>query len=123
MKIRTAVVLGSALILALACRPNQSLEGQARDAKIATQVKSKLASQVSASTITSVSVNVTNGVVTLAGPVHSAEESSRIESVARGVEGVSDVKNALQVLATETTITPSNVPPPAPPAPPPTPRG
>ncbi len=123
MKIRRAAVLTAALILTLACRPNQSLEGQARDAKIATQVKSKLASQVSASTITSVSVNVTNGVVTLAGPVHSAEESSRIESVARGVEGVSDVKNALQVLATETTITPSNVPPPAPPAPPPTPRG
>jgi len=112
MKIRTAVVLGAALILALACRPNQSLEGQANDAKIATQIKTKLASQVSASTITSVSVNVTNGVVTLAGPVHSAQESSQIESVARGVEGVKDVKNALQILAPETNVTPANAAPP-----------
>src|SRR5713101_991224 len=112
MKIRRAAVLTAALILTLACRPNQSLEGQARDAKIATQIKTKLASQVSASTITSVSVNVTNGVVTLAGPVHSAQESSQIESVARGVEGVKDVKNALQVLAPETNVTPANAAPP-----------
>ncbi len=114
MKIRTAVVLGAALLLALACRPNQSLEGQAKDAKIATQIKTKLASQVSASTLTSVSVNVTNGVATLAGPVHSADESRQIEAVARGVEGVTDVKNALQILAPETNVTPATAAPPVP---------
>jgi osmotically-inducible protein OsmY len=108
MKIRTTAVLAAAaVILALACRPNESLEGQAKDAKIATQVKTRLASEVGASTITAVSVNVTNGVVTLAGPVHSAQESSRIESVARGVPGVTDVKNALQVLAPDVSVTPS----------------
>jgi len=115
MKARTAVILVAAITLATACRPNESLEGQAKDAKIATQIKSKLASEVGASTITSVSVNVTNGVVTLAGPVHSAEESSKIESVARGVAGVTDVKNALQVLAADMSVTPAGTTP-APPA-------
>jgi osmotically-inducible protein OsmY len=111
MKIRTAVILVAAITLAAACRPNESLEGQARDAKIATQIKSKLASEVGASTITSVSVNVTNGVVTLAGPVHSAEESSKIETVARGVAGVTDVKNALQILAADVNVTPAGTTP------------
>lgn len=107
MKARTAIILVAAIILAMACRANESLEGQATDAKIATQIKSKLASEVGASTIMSVSVNVTNGVVTLAGPVHSAEESSKIEAVARGVAGVTDVKNALQVLAGDVSVTPA----------------
>jgi osmotically-inducible protein OsmY len=120
MKARTAVIFVAAITLATACRPNESLEGQAKDAKIATQIKSKLASEVGASTITSVSVNVTNGVVTLAGPVHSGEESTKIESVARGVAGVTDVKNALQVLAADVSVTPSGTtlaPPPVTPAP------
>lgn len=111
MKVRTAVILVAAIMLAMACRANESLEGQATDAKIATQIKSKLASQVGASTITSISVNVTNGVVTLAGPVHSAEESSKIEAVARGVAGVTDVKNALQILAGDVSVTPAGTTP------------
>lgn len=90
-----------------ACRPNQSLEGQAKDAKIAAQIKTRLASQVNASTITAVEVNVTNGVATLAGPAHSAEESRQIEQVARSVEGVRDVRNELQILAPQTIVTPS----------------
>ena len=105
-----SAVLVAALILA-ACRPNESLEAQAKDTRLKTAIKSKLASDVDASTLTSVTVNVTNGVVTLAGPVHSAEESSKIESVARGVEGVTDVKNALQILSAQTNVTPSGVSP------------
>jgi len=92
--------------LAFACRVNQSLEGQAKDAKIATQIKSRVASAVGASTITSVSVNVTNGVATLAGPVHSEQESQQIENAARGVEGVTDVKNTMQILGQE-VVTPA----------------
>jgi osmotically-inducible protein OsmY len=94
--------------LAFACRTNQSLEAQAKDAKIATQIKSRIASAVGASTITGVSVNVTNGVVTLAGPVHSAQESEQIETAARAVEGVSDVKNTMQILGQE-VVTPAAV--------------
>jgi hypothetical protein len=96
---RMTVVLLAGLGLALAgCRPNETVEGQAKDAKIKTQIKAKLATDVDAATLTSVSVNVTNGVVTLAGPVHSSDESSRIESSVRAVEGVTQVNNNLQVL-------------------------
>ena len=101
------------------CRPNETVEGQARDAKIKTQVKSKLASDVGAATITALSVDVTNGVVTLAGPVHSEEEKSRVEASAKSVEGVVSVNNALQVQTAPapastgmTTSTPAAVPTP-----------
>lgn len=101
------MALSTTLLLAaagLGCRPSQSLEGQAKDARMTTEIKSKLVSQVNASTLTAVDVNVTNGVVTLAGPVHSVEESRKVESVARSVEGVTEVKNALQVIS-ETVVT------------------
>jgi BON domain-containing protein len=101
----------AAALLITACRPNESVEGQARDAKIKTQVKSKLASDVGASTLTSVQVNVTNGVVTLAGPVHNADEKARAEAAARTVEGVVSVTNALQVLAPDTSATPPGATP------------
>ena len=97
MKVRTAVILVAAITLAMACRANESLEGQATDAKIATQIKSKLASEVGASTIMSVSVNVTNGVVTLAGEVPNASVKADAADEARKVEGVVRVNNNLQV--------------------------
>jgi hypothetical protein len=108
-------LLGTAIAAALlvsACRPNESVEGQARDAKIKTQIKAKLASDLGAVTVTSVQVNVTNGVVTLAGPVHSADEKARAEASARTVEGVVSVTNALQVLAGDVATTPSTTMPP-----------
>jgi len=101
-----ATAISGALVLS-ACRPNESVEGQARDAKIKTQIKSKLASDLGASTVTSIEVNVTNGVVTLAGPVHSADEKSRAEASARTVEGVVTVTNALQVLAGDVSMPPT----------------
>ena len=96
--VRLTALLISFSIASIACRPNQTVEGQAKDAKIKTDIKAKLASDVGAATLTAVSVNVTNGVVTLAGPVHSGEEKSRIESIAKGAEGVVSVNNALQVM-------------------------
>jgi hypothetical protein len=81
------------------CRPSQSLEGQAKDARTAAQIKSKLVAEVGAATLTSVDVNVTNGVATLSGPVHSAQESQRIESVTRSIPGVTEVRNSLQVIS------------------------
>ncbi len=92
-----AAVLSVAVALA-ACRPNETVEGQARDAKIKANIKSKLASDVGAATLTSVDVNVTNGVVTLSGPVHSQDEKSRAETVAKAAEGVVSVNNALQIM-------------------------
>jgi BON domain len=45
-------------------------------------------------------VNVTNGVVTLAGPVSTEEDRQRAEAAARAVEGVTSVNNNLQVTTT-----------------------
>jgi hyperosmotically inducible protein len=102
MKKRTlgigAIFAGLFLLAASnACRPNQTVERQADDASIKTSIKAKLASDVRFSTLTSVSVDVTNGVVTLAGPVHTDEEKQKVEEVARGVKGVTQVTNNLQV--------------------------
>ncbi len=96
---RAPVLLLLITLTVPACRPNETVEGQARDAKIKTAIKTKLATDVGASTLTSVDVNVTNGVVTLSGPVHSEDEKGRVESVARSAEGVVSVNNALQVMA------------------------
>jgi hypothetical protein len=94
-----AAVSGFLLLaaLALACRPNQTVERQTDDAGIKTSVKAKLAADVRFSTLTAVSVDVTNGIVTLAGPVHSSDEKQKIEEAARSVKGVVGVTNNLQV--------------------------
>lgn len=81
------------------CRPSQTLERQTDDAAIEAKIKTKLATDVGPATITSVEVNVTNGVVTLAGPVKSADDRQKIEAVARGIEGVTSVTNNIQVSA------------------------
>ena len=94
-----ALLLG--LALAAACRPNQTVEGQTKDATLKAQVKAKLASDVGPATVTAVEVNVTNGVVTLAGPVRSEEEKQKAEAAARSVDGVVGVNNALQVMPIE----------------------
>jgi osmotically-inducible protein OsmY len=115
--ISLGIVVCAAVAALLACRPNETVEGQAHDAKIKTQIKSKLASDVGAGTLTSLSVDVTNGVVTLAGPVHSEDEKSRVEAVAKSIAGVAGVNNALQVQAAPgpgapamTTASPDQVP-------------
>jgi len=101
---RNNLVPTSLIILAFAaaltaCRPAQTVERQTNDAAIEARIKSKLATDVGAATITSVEVNVTNGVVTLAGPVSTAEERQKIEAVARAAEGVTSVTNNIQVTA------------------------
>jgi osmotically-inducible protein OsmY len=83
--------------LLLGCRTNESPEGQVDDLKIATQVKSKLASDIEISSVTNISVNSTNGVVTLAGQVDSEDIRSKAESVAKSVPNVIRVVDSLQV--------------------------
>jgi len=101
---RKNLVPTSLIILAFAaaltaCRPAQTVERQTNDAAIEARIKSKLATDVGAATITSVEVNVTNGVVTLAGPVSTAEERQKIDAVARAAAGVTSVTNNIQVTA------------------------
>ena len=105
---RIAGMLAGLLLLigSAACRPNQTVERQSDDAGIKTSIKAKLAADVRFSTLTAVSVDVTNGIVTLAGPVHNAEEKQKIEDVARAIKGVVSVTNNLQV-EPSTSVTPA----------------
>ena len=79
------------------CRTNESPEAQVDDLQIVAQVKSKLAAEIGTSTVTNISVDSTNGVVTLAGQVDSSEGKSKAETTAKGVPKVARVINNLQV--------------------------
>jgi BON domain len=113
-----AAVFGFLFLAVLTCRPNQTVERQTDDAGIKTSIKAKLAADVRFSTLTAVSVDVTNGIVTLAGPVHSEEEKAKIEATVRTVKGVVNVTNNLQIepagAAMPVVATPAPSPPIAP---------
>jgi osmotically-inducible protein OsmY len=85
------------LALLIGCRTNESPEGQVDDFQITAQVKAKLASDVGPASLTNVSVNSTNAVVTLSGQVDSAESKAKAETVAKSVPKVVRVVNNLQV--------------------------
>ena len=93
----------SLLLLALVgaflvgCRTNESPEAQVDDLQIVAQAKSKLASEVGASSVTNISVDSTNGVVTLAGQVDSSEQKARAETVVKAIPKVTRVINNVQV--------------------------
>jgi len=69
------------------------------DATLTTKVKSALAADVGLRTLTGISVDSDGSTVTLKGSVDTAANKSRAEQVARGVDGVSMVKNELTVQA------------------------
>jgi len=99
MKCIVAITL---LVLLAACRTNESPEAQVDDLTITAQVKSKLISDIGVSSVTNISVNSTNGVVTLAGQVDSAEIKSKAVAIARGVTKVTRVVDNLQITARPT---------------------
>jgi hyperosmotically inducible periplasmic protein len=70
-----------------------------QDSWLTTKVKSALAADVGLKTLTGINVDTAGSVVTLKGSVDTAANKSRAEQVARGVEGVSSVKNELAVQA------------------------
>jgi len=86
--------------LLLGCRTNESPEGQVDDLQIMAQVKSKLASDVGVSSVTNISVNSTNGVVTLSGQVNSPDVRAKAETAAKSVPKVVRVVDTLQVTPT-----------------------
>ena len=86
-----------ACLLGISCRTNESPEGQVNDLEITTQVKAKLASDIGPSSVTNISVNSTNGVVTLSGQVDSADVRSKAETAAKSVPKVVRVVDSLQV--------------------------
>lgn len=94
---RTLLVVLLVATATVACRTNESPESQATDLQITAQVKSELASEVGLSTVSDISVNSTNGIVTLAGQVDSGDLKSRAEAVTARVPKVVRVLNNLQV--------------------------
>ena len=98
---RLSIPLLVAVFVFAACRPSQTVGRQTDDAAIKTKIKAKLATEVGPTTLTAVEVNVTNGVVTLAGPVASDDEKQRIAAAAASVEGVTSVTNNIQVSVVE----------------------
>ena len=88
---------GLAALLALgACSTTQPAAKQADDASIHAALKTKLTAD-RFSNITNIDVNVTNGVVTLAGEVPNAKVKAEAEHEARTTDGVVKVINDLQV--------------------------
>ena len=96
----TPVVAGAVLLAFVfsiaGCRTTQKPGEQISDQAITAQVKTKLAVE-RFSNIVNVSVDVTNGVVTLAGEVPNEEVRREAEAEARSVDGVIRVNNNLQV--------------------------
>jgi len=93
----TLAVVALALVVA-GCTTTQSPGRQVDDNAIHAAVKAKLSAD-RFSNLLNVDVNVTNGVVTLAGEVPNAQVKAEAEREARSVSGVVGVKNTLQVKA------------------------
>jgi osmotically-inducible protein OsmY len=86
----------------IGCRTNEVPEQQVNDAEITARLKAKLAQDLGAATVTNISVNATNGVVTLAGTVHNPAEESKVVSIARATPKVAKVNDNLQVMPAAT---------------------
>lgn len=89
----SCVVLAAALA---ACSTTQSAGRQVDDSTIHAAVKAKLTAD-RFSNIVNIDINVTNGVVTLAGEVPNSRVKADAEAEARSVNGVVKVVNNLQV--------------------------
>ena len=94
-------ILGVAAVVVLVafvagCSTTKSPGRQVDDASIKAAVKAKLTAD-RFSNIVIVEVNVTNGVVTLAGEVPNAQVKADAERETRTVDGVRGVNNNLQV--------------------------
>jgi hypothetical protein len=85
-------------VVAIGCRTTEVPEQQVSDAEITARLKAQLVENVGAATVTNISVNATNGVVTLAGTVHNPAEESKVVAIARATPKVARVNDNLQVM-------------------------
>ncbi|MBC5805828.1 MAG: BON domain-containing protein [Candidatus Eremiobacter antarcticus] len=93
--VSVAIALLSALTSCTASQQQEAKTG-VDDAWIATQVRTKIAT-IDAATVSLVSVQVRDRVVTLGGQVPSAQEHARVVEAARSVSGVKSVDDNLRV--------------------------
>ena len=73
------------------------MSSTASNATLTTKVKTALASDAGAKTMTNIDVDSNNGVVTLKGKVDSADMKKKAGDIAKKVDGVKSVKNQLKV--------------------------
>jgi hyperosmotically inducible periplasmic protein len=73
------------------------IKKDAKNATLTTKVKSALAADVGLKTLTGIDVDSEGSVVTLKGSVDTEANKRRAEQLARGVDGVSTVRNQLTV--------------------------
>ena len=96
---KTLTVMMAFLILITGCQAmtGETMGQNVDDGTLTSYVKTKLASDKLV-TLTRVGVETNNGVVYLTGEVETAEQRSRIGSLASEVKGVKKVVNNLQVI-------------------------
>ncbi len=96
---KTLTVMMAFLILITGCQAmtGETMGENIDDGTLTSYVKTKLASDKLV-TLTRVGVETNNGVVYLTGEVETAEQRSRIGSLASEVKGVKKVVNNLQVI-------------------------
>lgn len=102
MTIRTsfaAAIAAAVLVTAAGCavsRGQQSVGDYVDDAGITTLVKTRMLEDKTVAG-TSISVESLNGTVMLSGFAKSAAEKAAAERIARGVKGVTNVKNEIAI--------------------------
>jgi osmotically-inducible protein OsmY len=96
---KTVTVTAAFLLLITGCQAmtGETMGQNIDDGTLTTYVKTQLASDKLV-TLTRVGVETNNGVVFLTGEVETAEQKSRIGSIASQVKGVKQVVNNLQVI-------------------------
>lgn len=94
--ILTLAVSVTLAVLVAACTTTQTAGRQIDDNTIHAEVKAKLTAD-RFSNIVNIAINVTNGIVTLAGEVPNAQVKDDAQTEARRVSGVVRVINNLQV--------------------------
>jgi hyperosmotically inducible periplasmic protein len=103
MKLHTtlaAILTGLVILVSAAscsvARDQQTVGAYIDDATITTQVKARMLNNSDVSG-TSISVETLNGTVMLSGFATTATEKATAESIARGVNGVTEVRNEIAI--------------------------
>ena len=103
----TLAAMAAAGLAACSSNPeNRRTAGEtAGDAAVTAKVKTAIATDVGARTATAVNVTTYNGTVQLTGFVDNDDQKSRAEQIARGVSGVRDVVNNINMKTSANSTT------------------